>query len=151
MRQGGKSGRGSFARAARLMDKKVLIADVPEAQARVAAVLVQERLVFVHTLAAALKALAGEDFDLVLIGMHFDDSRMFDLLREVRAGSRNGAVPVVCYRMRPLAFMALSTQVIEVTVKALGALSFVDLASLATDEDGNEALARLVAAATESG
>ena len=133
------------------MDKKVLIADVPQVQARVAAVLVRERLVFVHTLAAALKALAGEDFDVVLIGMHFDDSRMFDLLREVRAGSRNGAVPVVCYRMRPLAFMALSTQVIEVTVKALGALSFVDLASLATDEDGNEALARLVAAATESG
>jgi len=133
------------------MDKKVLIADVPQVQARVAAVLVRERLVFVHTLAAALKALAGQDFDLVLIGMHFDDSRMFDLLREVRAGSRNGAVPVVCYRMRPLAFMALSTQVIEVTVKALGALSFIDLASLATDEDGNEALARLVAAATESG
>jgi len=133
------------------MDKKVLIADVPQVQARVAAVLVRERLVFVHTLAAALKALAGEDFDVVLIGMHFDDSRMFDLLREVRAGSRNGAVPVVCYRMRPLAFMALSTQVIEVTVKALGALSFIDLASLATDEDGNEALARLVAAATESG
>ena len=133
------------------MDKKVLIADVPQVQARVAAVLVRERLVFVHTLAAALKALAGQDFDLVLIGMHFDDSRMFDLLREVRAGSRNGAVPVVCYRMRPLAFMALSTQVIEVTVKALGALSFIDLANLATDEDGNEALARLVAAATESG
>jgi len=133
------------------MDKKVLIADVPQVQARVAAVLVRERLVFVHTLAAALKALAGEDFDVVLIGMHFDDSRMFDLLREVRAGSRNGAVPVVCYRMRPLAFMALSTQVIEVTVKALGALSFIDLANLATDEDGNEALARLVAAATESG
>jgi len=133
------------------MDKKVLIADVPQARARVAAVLVRERLVFVHTLAAALKALAGQDFDLVLIGMHFDDSRMFDLLREVRAGSRNGAVPVVCYRMRPLAFMALSTQVIEVTVKALGALSFIDLANLATDEDGNEALARLVAAATESG
>jgi CheY-like chemotaxis protein len=89
------------------MDKKVLVADVPEMQARVAAVLVQERLVFVHTLAAALKALAGEDFDLVLIGLHFDDSRMFDLLREVRAGSRNGAVPIVCFRTRPFTFAAI--------------------------------------------
>ena len=132
------------------MDKKVLVADVPDVQARVAAVLAQERLVFVHTLAAALKALAAEDFDLVLIGMHFDDSRMFDLLHAVRSGSRNGAVPILCYRLRPLAFMALSTQVIEVTVKALGALSFADLASHA-EADGNAALALLVASATGSG
>lgn len=132
------------------MDKKVLVANVPEVQARVAAVLAHERLVFVHTLAAALKALAAEDFALLLIGMHFDDSRMFDLLREVRAGSRNRAVPVVCYRMRPLAFTALSTNVIEVTVKALGAGAFADLTSYAEDE-GNQALARLVAVATGSG
>ena len=133
------------------MDKKVLVADVPEVHARVAAVLAQERVVFVHTLAAALKALAAEDFDLVLIGMHFDDSRMFDLLHAVRAGSRNRAVPIVCYRMRALAFMALSTEAIEVTVKALGAGAFADLASSASEEQGDAALARLVAAATGSG
>ena len=133
------------------MDRKVLVADVPAARSRLTSVLAQERLVFVHTLAAALRALAGEDFDLVLIGMHFDDSRMFDLLHAVRAGGRNRAVPIVCYRMRPLAFMALSTQVIEVTVKALGAQAFADLAGFATEEEGNAALARLVAAAIGSG
>jgi CheY-like chemotaxis protein len=133
------------------IDKRVLVADVPAVQARVAAVLAHERPVFVHTLAAAVRTLAAQDFDLVLVGMHFDESRMFDLLREVRAGSRNGAVPIVCYRLRPLAFMALSTQVIEVTVKALGAQAFADLAAYATEEDGNAALARLVAAATGSG
>src|ERR671937_305599 len=141
----GEIGEGNRAagasRAARVMDRQVLVADVPAAQ---------ERLVFVHTLAAALRALAGEDFDLVLIGMHFDDSRMFDLLHAVRAGGRNRAVPIICYRMRPLAFMALSTQVIEVTVKALGAQAFADLAGFATEEEGNAALARLVAAATGS-
>ena len=133
------------------MDRKVLVADVPAVQARVTAVLAQERLVFVHTLAAALRALAGEDFDLVLIGMHFDDSRMFDLLHAVRAGGRNRAVPIICYRMRPLAFMALSTQVIEVTVKALGARAFADLASCVSEQEGNEVLVRLVTGATESG
>jgi CheY-like chemotaxis protein len=133
------------------MDKKVLVADVPEVRARVAAVLAHERLTFVHTLAAALKALAGDDFDLVLIGMHFDDSRMFDLLREARAGSRNRGVRIVCYRLRPFAFMTLSTQAIEVTVKALGADTFADLTSYAVEADGNEALVRLVAGATGSG
>ena len=133
------------------MDKKVLVADVPQVQARVAAVLGHERLVFVHTLGAARSALAGEDFDLVLIGMHFDDSRMFDLLREVRGGGRNRSVRIACYRLRPFAFMTLSTQVIDVTVKALGASVFVDLASYASEQEGDRALVRLVAAATESG
>jgi hypothetical protein len=132
------------------MEKKVLVADVPEVQARVAAVLAQERVVFVHTLAAALAALGGDDFDLVLIGLHFDDSRMFDLVREVRSGSRNRAVPIVCWRMRPFAF-PISMQVIEVTVKALGAQSFADLAAYASEEDGNAALALLVAGATAPG
>jgi DNA-binding NtrC family response regulator len=133
------------------MAKKLLVADVPQVEARLAVVLALERPVFVHTLVAALKALAADDYDLVLIGVHFDDSRMFDLLREVRAGSRNRAVPIVCYRLRPLGFAALSTQVIEVTVKALGALSFTDLASHVTEEHGNVALVQLVAAATGSG
>ena len=106
---------------------------------------------FVHTLAAALKTLAGEDFDLVLVGLHFDDSRMFDLVRALRAGSRNRAVPVVCFRMRPFAFAAISMQVIELAVKALGAQAFADLASYAVEADGNDALARLVATATKSG
>ena len=132
------------------MDKRVLVADVPEVQARVAAVLARDRVVFVHTLATALDALGGADFDLVLIGLHFDDSRMFDLVREVRAGRRNQAVPIVCWRMRPFAF-PISMHVIEVTVKALGAQSFADLAAHATEADGNAALALLVAAATAPG
>ena len=42
-------------------------------------------------------------------------------------------------------------QVIEVTLKALGAQAFADLASYAVEADANEALACLVAAATKSG
>jgi hypothetical protein len=130
------------------MDKNVLVADVPQVQARMAAVLAQERVVFVHTLVAALSALAAQDFDLVLIGLHFDESRMFDLVREVRSGHRNHAVPIVCFRMRPFAF-PISMQVIEVTVKALGAQGFADLAAHASEEDGNAALALLVAGALQ--
>jgi len=133
------------------MEKKVLVADLPDVQARVAAVLAHERPVFVHTLAAALKALAAEDYDLVLIGLHFDDSRMFDLVREVRAGARNGAVPIICLRMHPFAFAAISMQVIEVTVKALGAQVFADLAAYGSEADGNAALALLIASSTGSG
>lgn len=129
------------------MAKRVLIADVPEVEARMASVFAQERVVFANTLAAALNALGADDFDLVLIGLHFDDSRMFDLVREVRSGRRNHAVPIVCFRLRPFAF-PISMQVIEVTVKALGAHSFADLATYATEADGNAALALLVAAAT---
>ena len=132
------------------MEKRVLVADVPHAERRLAAVLAGHRLLFVHTVAVALKALAQHDFDLVLIGMHFDDSRMFDLLAEMRAGSRNRDVPVLCYRLRPLAFALPGTEALKAAVEALGARAFVDL-SLQAEDAGNRALGDLVVSLTGPG
>ena len=109
------------------MDRKVLVADVPEVRARVAAVLAHERLVFVHTLAAALSALARDDFDLVLIGMHFDDSRMFELLRYVRTLHQHKEVPVVCVQCEEVMLSEAVLKNMEDAVKALGGNAFVDL------------------------
>jgi PleD family two-component response regulator len=133
------------------MEKRVLVADVPQLGARLAVVLAGRDAVFVHTLADALKALAVHDFDLVLIGMHFDDSRMFELLQELRAGGRNRDVAVLCYRLRPLAFAALGAAALDAAVKALEARGFVDLAMHVEEEAANGELARLVESLTGSG
>jgi len=133
-----------------LQDKKVLVADVPEAHARLAAVLNGSEARFVHTLGDALRALAEEDFDLVLVGVHFDESRMFDLLRAVRKGSRNAAVPILCTRLRRLAFATLTPQALEVTIKALNGNGYVDLTGFANDEGGNAAIRHLLATVTAS-
>jgi DNA-binding NtrC family response regulator len=132
------------------MEKRVLVAEVPQFEPRLAAVMGGYRPLFVHTIRDALKALAEHEFALVLIGMHFDDSRMFDLLREVRAGGRNREVPVLCYRLRPLAFSALGTEALEAAVEALGGRAFVDL-SAQEQRSADRALGELIASLTGSG
>ena len=67
------------------MTRRVLVADTAEGDRRIAAILSGYELRFVRTLEEARCALQDDGIDLVLIGVHFDDSRMFDLLRYVRA------------------------------------------------------------------
>ena len=132
------------------LNKKVLVADVPETHARLAAVLDGAEVRFVATLGEAMRALAEEDFGLVVISVHFDDSRMFDLLRAVRAGGRNAQAPVLCVRLRRLAFATLTPQALEVTVKALRGNGYVDLTAFANDDGGNAAIRQLLETVTAS-
>ena len=128
----------------------MLVADVPEAHARLAAALNGAELRFVHTLGDALRALTEDDYELVLAGVHFDESRMFDLLRAVRSGSRNRQVPIVCIRTRRLAFATLTPHALEVTIKALNGNAYVDLSGFADDESGNAAVRQLLETVTAS-
>ncbi len=130
--------------------RKVLVADVPQARARLTAVLDGSELRFVYTLGEATRALAGDDFDLIVAGVHFDESRMFDLLRAVRAGSRNAAVPILCIRLRRLAFATLTPQALEVTIKALRGNGYVDLTGFSDDDGGNAAVRQLLETVTAS-
>lgn len=126
------------------MNRKILVADVPELDALLAEALAGERLHFVRTMAQALRALANEPFELLIISVHFDDSRMFDLLREVRAGG--SGMPVVCVREPGRGFTAVSSHTLEVTCRALDADAFVDLTAMHDDAERNEALRSAVAA-----
>jgi response regulator of citrate/malate metabolism len=115
--------------------KKILVADVPQMDARYSAALGGWEIGFVRTLGQARQALAAARHDVVAIGVYFDDSRMFDFLRVLRADRVHGEVPVVCVRGRP-GFAAVTTRTLETTVKALGADEFLDLL-----DSGDEAAA----------
>jgi PleD family two-component response regulator len=112
------------------MNRKILVADVPQLDARLVQVLAGERLYFVRTVDEAIRALHDEDFDLLLISVHFDDSRMFDLLRQVRLDRRNKGIPIVCVREPALGFTAISSHTLEVTCRALDANAFIDLGKM---------------------
>src|SRR5437763_309222 len=71
--------------------------------------------------------------------------------RGTRRGRSRARAPGVRAYARRGAEGARRMQVIEVTLKGLGAQAFADLAGYAVEADGNEALACLVAAATKSG
>jgi DNA-binding NtrC family response regulator len=104
----------------------VLVADTPPAQAVIRRLLHgRARVVGAATLSDALAALAGAD--LVVCGVHFDESRMFELLAAVHA--RSPGVPVVCVHT-DVGDAVLATTIgnVEVTCRALGAAAFVDQA-----------------------
>ena len=122
------------------MNKRILVADVPELDARLAVVLAEHELCFVRTVDEAMRALAQEAFDLLVISVHFDDSRMFDLLREARTEARNQGIPIVCVREPGLGFTAISSHTLEVTCRALEANAFLDLTTIDDDAQRDAAL-----------
>ena len=84
-------------------------------------------LYFVRTMAEALRALRHGGFQLVVIGLNFDESRMLELLQYVRALPAYKDVPVICVHGEPLNLTDAVMKNIDVAVKALGGVAFLDL------------------------
>ena len=125
------------------MAHRILIADTPEADPRISAILAGYDLVFVRTMTDAQRALDRERFALTLVGVHFDDSRMFDLLRHMQAkGLRHGCA-VVCMRSQHFVSPAITIEGLEIAAKALGCNLFLDLTWYADDAAGNAAVRTL--------
>ena len=106
---------------------RVLVADVPEADDKIRECLPGHDLVFVRTLSDAIRALRGDGFRLVIIGMHFDESRMFELLQYVKVLPEYKEVPVVCVQCMEVALADAVLKNMDDAVKALGGTAFVDL------------------------
>ena len=85
----------------------------------------------------ALRRLDGHP-DLILCNVRFDESRMIDLLKAVKAQPATRETPFVCFRLSPLSLAM--RKAIEITVLALGAMAFVDLSSLDQDADREQTL-----------
>lgn len=121
------------------MTKRILVADRPESDRRLTAILAGHELVFARTLAEALRALHDRRFDLVLVGVHFDESRMFDLMRGLPEGTQ-----VVCVRSQQFQSPAITLEGLEIAAKALGCAVFLDLTWYADDDTGNGAVRKLL-------
>lgn len=119
--------------------KSILVADVPQMDARYRAACAGWRLDFVRTLSQARQALAAGPYDLVAVGVYFDDSQMFDLVRAIRAQSELASLPIVCVRGQA-GFTAITTRALEMTVKALAGDEFVDLLHYGDDAAASAAL-----------
>ncbi len=127
------------------MSKRILIADPPESDRRLADILEGHELVFVRSLGEALRTLRERRFDLVLVGVHFDESRMFDLMCEMTEGTQ-----VVCVRSQQFQSPAITLEGLEIAAKALGCTLFLDLTWYADDETGNRAVRKLLEALLSS-
>ena len=124
--------------------KTILVADVPEMRPRLASILAGHTPAFVETLDEAVRAMERRVFDLIVIGVHFDESRMFDLLRHVRLDERNRTKPVVCVRGHLLESTAISIEGLDIAIKALSGNVFVDFARFSQDAEGDAAIRRII-------
>ena len=75
----------------------------------------------------ALSALRNDGFGMVVIGMHFDESRMFDLLTYVRSLPIYKDAAVVCVQGLDMRMPEPVMRTVDMAVKALGGTAFVDL------------------------
>lgn len=127
------------------MRKRILVADTPESDRRLTEVLSGHELAFARTLGDAQRVLAQDKFDLIVIGVHFDDSRMFDLVRHVRGAGQNQP-PVACVRCQRFVSPALSIENLEVAARASTCNLFLDLTKYADDPRGNAEVRKLLEA-----
>jgi hypothetical protein len=106
---------------------RVLCAAAAEMDDKVRECLPGQELFFVRTLREAIAALRHDGFQLLVIELSFDESRMFELLQYVRALPRYRDVPVVCVYGDHLNLTETVIRNIDVAVKALGGRAFLDL------------------------
>lgn len=106
---------------------KVMVADVPEMDERIGHCLPGHELVFVRTLREAMTALRHDGYSLIVIGVLFDESRMFELLTYVRSLPHYRDAAVVCVQGAEMMMPEAVMHTVDMAVKALGGTAFVDL------------------------
>lgn len=118
---------------------KILVADLPSMDARYSAAFTGWPLVFVRSMEEASAALEAPHYDAIAIGVYFDDSQMFDLVRAIRSHELHNEAPILCVRGGP-GFAAVTTRTLEIAVQALSADCFVDLLQFQDEKSGDAAL-----------
>jgi DNA-binding NtrC family response regulator len=106
---------------------KVLVGNIPDMDEKIRDCLPGHDLTFVRTMAEAVGALRHDGFQLVVIGLEFDEHRMLELLQYVRSLPHYSQVPVVCVHADYLNLNDAVMGNIDVAVKALGGLGFLNL------------------------
>ena len=85
------------------------------------------------------KKIINESVDLIICGLHFNDSRMFDLLRITKANPLVQAIPFLCFKNSNSELGATAIEAFKIACNALGAAGFVDYHALKLRHGAEEA------------
>ena len=118
---------------------RILIAGIEDSNRRLAGIFADFDAKFVDTIVQAQSELATGRYDVILIAVRFDESRMFDFLRYLKSNPSLSLIPVICYRSarRALAATDMGRLSVELAARALGAYDFVDILTDPDIERGN--------------
>jgi len=96
-----------------------------------------------YTFDEAMKRLETEhDFNLVLCGMYFAQTRMFDLLRTAK--EKYPGVPFLCCRIGESEIPQVTLEAVGIAAKSMGAQDFINLPLLRPDPAADQDFRSLV-------
>lgn len=84
-----------------------------------------------YTFEDAVKRLETQEIRLILCGMYFAETRMFDLLRFVKG--KLPAIPFICCRVGQSEVPQVTLEAVSIAAKSMGAIEFVDVPLLRPD------------------
>lgn len=125
-----------------LTKKRILLA--VEACERLERILAGHVLTIPHSVEEAERELQAREYHMVILGVLFDESRMFELLRVVRTYKQNALTPVVCMLTGESNLSAVAIEGLDHAVKAMLANAFLNLNRFPDDADGNARVRRIV-------
>jgi PleD family two-component response regulator len=106
---------------------RILIASVSSGIAVMEHLLAQKHeMIIATTMAEAVAKLKEEEVDLIMINVHFDESRMFDLMSQCKAIPKNAKTPIISFCTRDTLLMGAMHDTIAVVTKLLGAWTYLD-------------------------
>ena len=111
---------------------------------RLERILQGHRLTIPHSVEEAKRELERREFAMVILGVLFDESRMFELLRVVRTFQPNCLTPVVCMLSGPSNLSDVALEGLDHAVKAMLANAFLNLNKFPDDARGNARVRRII-------
>ena len=125
-----------------LENKDILVA--VEDCRRLERILAGHRLTIPHSVDEAKQWLEDHEFHMVILGVLFDESRMFELLRLVRTFNKNRLTPVVCVLATESRLSEVAIEGLDHAVKAMLANAFLNLNKFLDNKEGNARVRRIV-------
>lgn len=122
----------------------ILIADTTDGAANLERILDGHELVVANKMSAALEQLRTQVFDLIIVGVHFDGSRMFELLPQIRKIEKCAEKPVICFCTRDTEMTRIMHNSLEYTSSALGAWMYLDQHEYNVHQDPDAELRRVI-------
>jgi hypothetical protein len=108
---------------------RIVIADTPEGVAAFRRALTTTLALACATTVEEVRPLLQAPVALVVCGCHFDEGRMYDLLRQLKANAALASVPFIAVRCveGDMALDDALYESVKIAVRALGGNAFVDL------------------------
>ena len=114
----------------------ILVAAVPKPREILERILDAHDLACADTLARAKRLLRTQRVELIVCTILFDESRMIDFLRLVKAKAEWRRIPFLCSRVKiqPIGD-PVALEAVEITCRATGAEAFLDIATFENNSE----------------